>query len=417
MASCEDDPPSEYYDVLVLGRTGQGKSTTANKLLETDSDDSVLVAYDATGENGGACEGGKGVRFETGEGMDSITRECKLISNEMTKIRVLDTPGFADTLATKELGVFRSNLRTFRSILRAQDAHDLAFCRVLYFLPLRGPLERADGVLQEEMQLMHGFLGEEVFKIMVIIATNRKKRKGKQEEFDEDDLKQTQEVFMKALEIIIGVGEDRNVLDGCPPILYLPFLGDDIIHRVVGAPVVYEEPLKPPVVLDVSMSPHKIEQLIQKAKLRNKGRKLQFRDRCTKCSSKLIYENTKNGRTPVWVVVNEGGEMEETIPYSHSKCHPILLPQHSIVAKFVGGVAHLVTLGVFVGVGVIRGKKLWPGFTNHDEYCAGCGGPPTANGCLKVDNHFTLTMKDGEDTIRTCHSTVLDSVTFKETTV
>lgn len=412
-ATYGDDPPSDYYDILMLGRTGQGKSTTANKLLQVNNPDSVLVYRDGDGDSGAAGKAAVPV-FEMGDGMDSVTSECKLISNEMSMIRVLDTPGFADTRETREHGVFRSNLRTFRSILRAQDANDLAFCRVLYFLPLRGPLERADGVLQEEIKLIHGYLGEEVFKIMVIIATNRKKKNGKQEDFDEDDLERTEKTFMKALEIIIG----PKVIDRCPPILYLPFLEKNVIHRVVGAPVLYEEPLKQPVVVDFSQSSLKIEELVRREKLKHKGRKLQFRDRCVRCSSKLIYENTKHrGRVPVRIVIDEGGETEETIPYSDSKCHPYLLPKHSEVTKFLGGVAHLATFGVFVGIGKIRGKKLWPGFTNHDEFCAGCKGPPTAGGCMKVGKEFILTTEEGEEKIKTCHSTTLDKVHLIETTV
>ena len=409
-ATYESDPASDYYDVLLLGRTGLGKSTTANKLLQVDNRDSVLVTCDKGADVGRD----RAPNFRTGDGMDSITSECKLVSNEMSMIRVLDTPGFADTRETKEHGVFRSNLRTFRSILRAQDVNDLAFCRVLYFLPQRGPLERADGVLQEEIKLIHGYLGEEVFKIMVIVATNRKKRYGKQEEFDDYDVGRTEKVFMKALEIIIG----SDVIDRCPPVLYLPYPEPNLIHMVVGAPVLYEEPLKTPVVVDFSESRLKIEELIRREKKKHRGRKLQFRDRCVKCSSKLIYENTRTrGRVPVRIVVNEGTDQEETVPYSDSKCHPYLLPKHSNVTKLVGGVAHMATLGLFVGIGKARGKKMWPGFTNHDEFCAGCKGPPSAAGCTKVDKRFTLQTKQKEEEIMTYHSTTLDKVHIIETTV
>ena len=65
---------------------------------------------------------------------------------------------------------------------------------------MRGPPERADGTLQEEIKLIEGFLGEEVFKIMVIIATNRYRRGRPETVFYEEDIEITRGVFMAALE-------------------------------------------------------------------------------------------------------------------------------------------------------------------------------------------------------------------------
>ena len=399
----DEDDPSDYYDVLMLGRTGQGKSTTGNKLLLTDTASRTLQSH-SLGTEGEDDEAS--VRFKTGGGAESVTAHCQLISNELTKIRVLDTPGFADSKKTMELGVFKGNLRTFRAILHAQNQHDLAFCRVLYFLPLRGPLERADGILQEELKLIYGFLGEEVFKIMVIVATNRKKKKGKQEDFDDEDGKVTEQVFMTALEKVTGM---KNLLERCPPVLYLPFLERDVITKVVGAQVLYEKPLVGPVVVEFCDA-KATQFLVQSAKLRNRGRKLQFRDRCAKCSSKLIYEDTTRGRRAVRVVLNEGTENEIEVPYNDSKCHPVLLPEHHTVTKIIGGIAHLATFGIFAAIGMIQGKKMWPGFTNHDEYCAACKGPPSAEGCDKVGKCFELNTTKGIVKYEIAHSTTLDKL-------
>ena len=406
----DDDDSSDYYDVLMLGRTGQGKSTTGNKLLLTDTVSRSLLQSHQLETNGEGEEFEASVTFKTGGGAESVTSHCQLISNEMTMIRVLDTPGFADSKKTMEIGVFKGNLHTFRAILHAQSQHDLAFCRVLYFLPLRGPPERADGILQEELKLMYGFLGEEVFKIMAIVATNRKKKSGKQEDFDAEDIKTTELVFMTALEKVTG---EKSLLERCPPVLYLPFLERDVITKVVGAPVLYEKPLVGPVVVEFQDA-KATKFLIQSAMLRNEGRKLQFRDRCTKCSSKLIYEDTSRGRRAVRVVLNEGTDSELEVPYNDSKCHPVLIPEHYTVTKVIGGIAHVATLGIFAAIGKIRGKKLWPGFTNHDEYCAGCGGPPSAEGCDKVGKSFELVTKKGNVTYGIAHSSILDKLHLDE---
>ena len=131
MAACHidieggDDEKSAYYDILLLGRTGQGKSTPANKLLQTDV--AFLDANPYTqhyiseeiqansGEPGHAAGGGEEeskVIFKTGKGIESVTGKCKLVSNVVTNIRVLDTPGFADTRDTRMHGVSRE---TFES--------------------------------------------------------------------------------------------------------------------------------------------------------------------------------------------------------------------------------------------------------------------------------------------------------------
>ena len=136
--------------------------------------------------------------FVTGEEIESVTTECKVLSNENSMNRVLDTPGFADSRTAQRYGVLRSNLQIFRWILRQQRAYNLQFSRVLYFYPGRGPPERADGTLQEEIKVMYDYFGQRIFDIMVIITTNNKKHQ--KYGFDDEDIERTQAVFMRAFE-------------------------------------------------------------------------------------------------------------------------------------------------------------------------------------------------------------------------
>ena len=103
------------------------------------------------------------------------------------------------------------------------------------------------------------------------------------------------------------------------------------------------------------------------------------------------------------------------LPYSHSKCHPLVIPRYSTIGKITGGVAHLMTLGVFVAAGNIRGKKFWPGLTNDEELCVCCNKDPSADACYAIGKVFKLKTKEGEEDIETCHSTTLDRLHIVQT--
>ena len=97
----------------------------------------------------------------------------------------------------------------------------MKFARILYFLPVRGPLERADGVLQEEIKVMFGYFGRTIFKVMVIIATNYEDPRYQKLEFNDEDMKKTEGVFLTAVRTV-------TELQTCPPILYLPVEETDV---------------------------------------------------------------------------------------------------------------------------------------------------------------------------------------------
>ena len=357
-----------------------GKSTTANKLL-------------GIGEH--VEDANK--RFTTGNGSESVTTQCKLLCNEQN-VRVLDTPGFANTQLTKEYGPLECNLQIFEWILEEQEKHDLAFRRVLYFLPNRGPLERAEGVLQEEIKVMYDFLGEDIFNVMIIIATNQKHEKY-QIEFDEEDISATKAAFTAALEKVI----DQQL--NCPPLLYLPSAGIAVLQEIKSIEVIAKKPLTIKGKEPVEVTLEKYDDIaLRNVQQERPGRRLQFQVACLHCTTELIYENFPSG---MWVAkaFNEDGER---MSLKKTKCHPIFIPKHYVITKIIGGIAHVATLGIFAVLGWYRGKAIWPGFMNSNEICVECGLSPGSDGCSTVGEIYSLPGENGD--IVTSHSTCLDNI-------
>ena len=387
----EPSPP-EQYGIVVLGRTGLGKSTTANKLLGIRGGPAIWSRVPPEDAN---CNyfvtAGEGVQ------VDSVTKECQVLSNERN-IRVVDTPGFADTERTKKVGVYKANLQIFRQILREQKKNELAFRRVLYFLPNRGPLERAEGTLQEEIRVMYEFFGEDIFNIMVIIATNPKMYQ--MYGFDEKYLHTSETVFTAAFKIVTG-----RSLKKCPPILYLPLAETNVLAKILAAEVIAEEcHLKEPDVIRV-IHTRQINELISN----NPGRRLQFHDRCARCADKIVYEfdPVKKEKLPVRIVLWN----EDEVPYDESKCHPIIVPKYSEITKIIGGLIHIITLGIVSGFQHYSGAKYVPWFTNSEEICPACKNSPGSDGCKVMGEEACVPMKGGEKAhVKTSHSTQLDKI-------
>lgn len=399
---CSDE--SSYYDVMMIGKTGTGKSTVGNKLLEIDPETKGYVGSCRLGIDNSAVikewdiETDQKAYFETGDGMESVTKKCKLLSNEKTKNRVLDTRGFADSENTLRLGVIQGNLQNFRWILQAQRAYNLCFARILYFFPNRGPPERYDGHLQEEISVMYSFFGQQIFDLMVIIVTNYKRDCFQQAGFSKDDIAKTETVFKEAFKKITGAE-----LPKCPPVVYIPLNEDykTISDKIVGAPVISEaETLQfspeypkdhsfsedkdiPVISISIDLTSKEKRQIFRQ----NRGKHFQFEDRCTRCAIKIVQEKLPSGdQLPVRVLLRDRDKEH----YDNSYCHPFFIPKHSRFIKFLGGIAHIVVLGMGKAYEKMSKKKSWPGFGSCDEKCVLCGHPPGADGCKPVNQLCTV---------------------------
>ena len=303
-------PTGKYYDILLIGSFGMGKSIAGNKLLDIDPQ-SISFTPDLGDET---------IPFfvTNGGGPTSTTQFCKLLPKASSGVRVMDTPGFSGSHG-REFSNYEANLNTFRKILLSQRDNDIAFSRVLYFLPQRGPLHRADGRLQEEIKIMYHFYNKAIFNVMVIIATNHQDSRY-QIEFSEEDMKFTEDAFVTAFKSITG-----DNLPKCPPILYLPIDETDLLSRVKDAPVLHDTPLH-----------------------------LETRDeRSAKGSIMLPYTSARSEE----VLIGSESDHDVTqriVPIDESKPHPDFI---CIAAKIVGGI---LTLGIPLLIGKCLGITCWP---------------------------------------------------------
>ena len=340
------------FTVMLIGKSGMGKSTTGNKLLDAVTDDNPngnkkimrLWPVEETGP----------LHFKTIPGeILSVTKGCALLSSREHVITVLDTEGFAGSDAQD---VHLHNLKVARAIAGVSEALDLKYDRVLYFLPSRGAFPTAaDLYLQNEIDVMWHFFGRTIFQNMVLACTQ------------DEDLEipssyrpkptRIQAVFKAALELVLRRRSATDPVPPCPPVLYVPFKTDtpSLISSLEGAEVHGDNAFRP-----------------------------QFRkDVCTKCAGKLRWRESDQ----LLVEVQYGDKIVST---SDTMCHPIFVPKYSKVKKIVGGIAHIAVLG-FAKVHEKRtGKRTWPGFFNSEEVCANnnCKKAPGSRGCMKVKESY-----------------------------
>ena len=339
MATCSGPPYNDYYDILLLGRTGQGKSTLGNKLLQLHNEIPFATSSDNDKSNVQEL---------------SITKKVDSAVNEKTKVRVFDTPGFADPNIYSNGKVNNqreANLQIFRSIVLQKNK--LQVHRVVYFLPQRGILEKADAVLQSELRMMHHFFGDNIFNCMVLIATNQKLFQAIR--LGEEDFDQTRHVFTKAMELATG-----KSLPKCPPIVYIGIDDEDadVLEKIKTAEVLSENIFI-----------------------------LQFQNICLHCGVKIHYTRDDSGNPKPDTVKTEEGEETK---YEDSCCHPGFFPRSSKAEKIFGTIVHTATFGVPKAYEMLTGNETWAGVYALDEICPHCHRFPGTTGCCKVKTKIKI---------------------------
>ena len=402
----------DYYDIMVIGNTGQGKSTTSDKIIianpsgekytldmpvggqanqqgmtvernqqvkytdismwlahgkEKDEFESHLkfLHYCRTKEK--PHEEISRVRSALASGANTVfkpTTECEVLSNETTEVRIMDVPGFFDgasVLAAKHQHqqeipegadpmspLDMNNLDVMRKIIRIQTALSMKFNRILYFLPCRGPLERANAHLKLELKWMAHFFDRAIFKSMVLVATIparfSKMDMTDEEKFPHEDEKMTKDLFHQALSDVFNNPPQSNPLPD-PPLIFLSLTDtcEQILDKIKGATVEQEG-------LHLQIDP----------------------STCAECGVKIGV--VKGQRVTCYF----GEDPANAIPYEESTCHPCFIPKYSRIDKIWGGFKYIVTLGWI--------SDPWPVFVG--EKCAACGGVANMRGCMKVGTDY-----------------------------
>ena len=441
-----------YYDIMILGKTGTGKTTTAEKLLianPTGKDYSYIppeqgspTASAEVPDTSTASQDDESVRTNPGKiephsktcqdismwhlgAPDDLanvclrlknlvfcrtlkepheevikihkesksTEKCQLLSNDTSKVRVLDVPGFYGTnsnivstteslppttqgttldvtkrrskstsVHTRTQNTTETDLSIMRKILHIKMAMKFKFNRIVYFLPETGVLIRNSQVLQIEIAIMKHFFERSIFECMVVVATHNcsaYRYFGKDVDlYPPEDIESTKRFFQEALSKVF---EGDAIPE--PPIIFISLRDscDEVLRKIRESQVVREG-------VNLCFNPStcarcniKIGELKEKSTKRRGNKEAKEKDEKT-------------------IAICTYDSWSAAIPYEESTCHPMLIPKYTTLQRVVGGIAHLITLKAFIG--------RWPNFENFDEVCINCGSPPKIRGCLRVGTDY-----------------------------
>lgn len=198
----------DYYTIALLGKSGQGKSTTGNKLLQISDgiENPFIKEWDCHKRLFKLSMNSECKVLKAGV----VTKMCQMLSNEKTGIRVLDIPELAE--GEGNTTTVQRNAPLIHTVWEIQNELNIVFNRILYFLPVRGVLKRFDVYCQDELKALYHYFGESIFECMVFVATKHKEDKAEFEPEDWEELKMTLSYIIKEIKSPI-----------CPPLVYIPF--------------------------------------------------------------------------------------------------------------------------------------------------------------------------------------------------
>ena len=372
-----EDSIVEYYDIMIIGRTGMGKSTTADKLVianltncdyrgeaydeetveggrMTTSDLSMWLTSDAEGEMKRVTWRLKDlVLFRCLDNphkevndfyrkQSKQTMQSQLISNETTMVRVLDVAGFFESL--------NPSANVMREVLHIQVAMRMDFKRILYFIPERGSLETSHKILRMELEQMVHFFGKSIFDCMVLIATvNPDVYQYIPPDivpFSREAEMKIRTKFQEALDLVLPPGE--QLPDQKPPIVFISMNDtcEDIYANIKDAPVIYN------------------------------GMRLSYKHGvCDHCGLKTKFLEVGE---EIVKIACYAVDPSCCVPYKESVCHPMFISKYSGITKLFGQIYRTLT-------------RKRPDFHNPDDkICINCGKIPLESGCMQVGTYYTV---------------------------